>query len=385
MQLSQSVFIAGELPHFDHPPQHKNNQLILFFGSTRLLGDSANFFAIRSAFPGALVVGCSTAGEIHDTTVSDESMVATVVTFERTQLHLSQVDIADMSQSFAAGQMLAKSLPAGELAHVLVFSDGLKVNGTELVRGLKESLPSQVEVTGGLSADGANFQKTLVCANDVPAEGKIVAVGFYGTRLKIGYGSLGGWDSFGPEREITRSSGNVLFDLDGKPALELYKRYLGEYAANLPASALLFPLSLRNVQSGDATSNGNGGVVRTILAVNEDDQSMTFAGDMPEGSYARLMKANFERLIEGASGAARICAAPLTNKAAELALLISCVGRKLVLKQRVEEEVEGVRDVFGDKTLLSGFYSYGEISPHAPGKACELHNQTMTITTFCES
>lgn len=383
MQVFQRVFDANNPPTFIQTPPHTASQLVLVFGSTALFSDRTNFTSIRTAFPSALIVGCSTAGEIHSTTVSDETLVITAVTFEHTQVRLSKVNIDDALQSFTVGQSLVEALPMDDLAHILVFSDGLNVNGTELVRGMKDKLPQYVEITGGLSADGANFQKTLVCANDVPAEKQIVAVGFYGAHIKIGYGSLGGWDPFGPERKITRSEGNVLFDLDGKPALELYKHYLGEHAAGLPATGLLFPLSLRNSeQKGEVISNG--GVVRTILGINETDQSMTFAGDMPEGSYARLMKANFERLIDGACGAAKICMDWHQNNSAQLALLISCVGRKLVLKQRVEEEVEGVREVLGDKTVFAGFYSYGEISPHMMGNACELHNQTMTITTFYE-
>lgn len=383
MHVFQSVFDANNPPTFIQAPPHMASQLVLVFGSTALFSDHTNFTSIRAAFPAALIVGCSTAGEIHSTTVSDETLVITAVTFEHTQVCLSKVNIDEALQSFTAGQSLVEALPMDDLAHILVFSDGLNVNGTELVRGMKDKLPQYVEITGGLSADGANFQKTLVCANDVPTEKQIVAVGFYGAHIKIGYGSLGGWDPFGPERKITRSEGNVLFDLDGKPALELYKHYLGEHAAGLPATGLLFPLSLRNSeQKGEVISNG--GVVRTILGINETDQSMTFAGDMPEGSYARLMKANFERLIDGACGAAKICIDRHQHHSAQLALLISCVGRKLVLKQRVEEEVEGVREVLGDKTVFAGFYSYGEISPHMMGNACELHNQTMTITTFYE-
>ena len=385
MQVSQSVFTVKSPPRFEGASETRANQLVLVFGSTALLSDSANFSAIRSAFPGGLIVGCSTAGEIHGTSVSDDTLVVTVVNFDQTRLHLSRAIITDPLQSFAIGQTLVESLPQDELEHILVFSDGLHVNGTALVRGMRNSLPRHVAVTGGLSADGASFQKTLVCSNDLPGDCQVAAVGLYGSHIKIGYGSLGGWDPFGPERVITRSAGNVLFDLDYKPALELYKRYLGEHAAGLPATGLLFPLSLRYPENLGLGPNSPPGVVRTILAVDETNQSMTFAGDMPEGGHVRLMKANFERLIDGASEAAKISALPMHDKSAQLALLVSCVGRKLVLKQRVEEEIEGVRDVLGDHAVLAGFYSYGEISPHVAGDACELHNQTMTITTFLES
>ncbi|MFA4919622.1 MAG: FIST C-terminal domain-containing protein, partial [Thermodesulfovibrionales bacterium] len=264
-----------------------------------------------------------------------------------------------------------------DLAHIIVLSDGRNVNGSDLVRGLTKNLPQGVLITGGLAGDGERFQETLTFLDDVPARDTIAVLGLYGKRLKVGYGSLGGWDSFGPERLITRSKGNILYELDGKSALELYKKYLGEHAKNLPASGLLFPLSLR-------TGEGESGLIRTILSINEEEQSLTFAGDVPEGAYARLMKANFDRLIDGAIGAAKKSYIAIGSFSPELAILVSCVGRKMILNQRTEEEVEGVRDILGDKTVLAGFYSYGEICPSNLGTKCELHNQTMTITALSE-
>lgn len=361
-------------------------QLLLIFGATSLLGRPGLIESLKSLYPAAHVFGCSTAGEICGTRITDDSIVATVVQFESTRLEGARVNLADVNDSFSAGEWLAKALPPAvlhengateKLEHVLVLSDGLKVNGSDLVRGLVSHLPEGITVTGGLAGDGPRFGETLVCWDGVPERGTVVALGLYGNRLKVGFGSLGGWDSFGPERLITRSKGNVLYELDGHSALGLYKKYLGEHANGLPATGLLFPLSLR-AKASDVP------VVRTILAVDEQMQSMTFAGDVPEGAYARLMKANFDRLIDGAIGAARTSHQALGSANPDLAILISCVGRKLVLRQRVEEEVEGVRDVLGARTVLSGFYSYGEISPFTPGAKCELHNQTMTITTFSE-
>ncbi|MDZ4255794.1 MAG: FIST N-terminal domain-containing protein [Sulfuritalea sp.] len=349
-------------------------QLALVFGGTAQL-DVDRYNDLRADYPGALVVGCSTAGEIADTSVSDDTLVVTALTFAHSQVRLASARAESPGDDRRIGAALAAQLLGPGLVHVFVLSDGLHVNGTELAAGLQDGLPSGVAVTGGLSGDGARFSRTLVVADAPPAERVVAAVGFYGDRLKVGYGSLGGWDPFGPDRLITKSAGNVLYELDGEPALALYKRYLGEHAAGLPASGLLFPLALRGA---DETETG---LVRTILAVDEADGSMTFAGDVPQGTHARLMKANFDRLIEGAAGAAR---ASLLDGGARLAVLISCVGRKLVLGQRIEEEIEGVRRVLGNGVALTGFYSYGEISPYAPTARCELHNQTMTITSFAE-
>jgi hypothetical protein len=351
--------------------------LALVFGDREIIKDRGCLDEIAAAYPRARVIGCSTAGEICGTEVTDDSLVCTAISFKHTRIDLAQVAMGEVGSSFEAGTRLARALDPEGLVHAFVLSDGLSVNGSQLVAGLSSELPSDVTVTGGLSGDGARFEETLVLCDGGATRDAVTLLGLYGDRLKVGYASLGGWDSFGPERLITRSAGNVLYELDGQSALGLYKRYLGDQAAGLPATGLLFPLSIR---TGDAEP----GVVRTILSIDERKQSMTFAGDLPQGAYARLMKANFDRLVDGAAGAARTSVQAVGTDSPDLAVLISCVGRKMVLGQRIEEEVESVREIMGDATTLAGFYSYGEVSPFTPNAQCELHNQTMTITTFAE-
>jgi hypothetical protein len=378
--------MTGWMPEYPKADM-KTAQLVLIFGAKSLMKERSLFQEIKESYPQAHTFGCSTAGEICGTRVFDDTIVTTAISFEHTQIKDVQVELNQVQSSFQAGEYLAKALPPSlpspvthgedKLVHVLVLSEGLKVNGSDLVRGLASQLPNGITVTGGLAGDGDRFEETFVFADSEPLRETIAIVGLYGSRLKVGFSSLGGWDSFGPERLITNSKGNVLYELDGHSALELYKTYLGEHAKGLPATGLLFPLSIRN-------KAGETGVVRTILSVDEKEQSMTFAGDVPEGSYARFMKANFDRLIDGAVGAAKSSHQAIGSAAPNLAILISCVGRKLILKQRIEEEVEGVRDVLGERTILAGFYSYGEIAPFLPGTKCELQNQTMTITTLLE-
>jgi len=349
--------------------------LVFAFGSTEIINDPALYKNIQRDYPNADILMNSTAGEIYDTQVNDNTVSVTAIQFDKTKTKTAIAQISDLKNSFDAGCRLAAGLDPAGLRNVFVISDGLKVNGSELVLGLQQFLPKGIIITGGLAGDGAKFKSTLVGLNESPIEGRIVAIGFYGSNLSVTYGSVGGWDSFGPERLITKSSENILYELDNQPALDIYKKYLGEYANELPGSGLLFPLSIRMPDTEEA-------IVRTILAVNEDEKSLTFAGNMPQQNYARLMKANFDRLIEGASKAAQNSIDTIIKKP-DLAILISCVGRKLVLNHRIEEEVEEIREVYGDSTTLTGFYSYGEISPSNFMK-CELHNQTMTITTFTE-
>ncbi len=359
------------------PQAEIHPQLVFVFGSSGQFKQATFLPSLKERYPNALLVGCSTSGEIIDTQVLDDSVVATAVQLEHSQIAFVFTRVNQPQESEQAASELIAQLETKGLKHVFVLSEGLQVNGSQLVKGMRKQLPPGVSVTGGLAGDGADFQSTYTLLGDSGIQSHAVcAIGFYGDRLDVSYGSFGGWDSFGIDRKVTRSENNVLFEIDGQPALELYKSFLGDQASGLPASGLLFPLSLR-------TAVDEQPVVRTILAVNEQDQSITFAGDLPEGSFVRLMKANTDRLIQGAVKASELIRKPQSNHQS-LAILISCVGRKLVLKQMVEEEVEGVRETLGSDYALTGFYSYGEISPFSENASCELHNQTMTITTICE-
>jgi hypothetical protein len=353
--------------------------LVLVFGASRFAEAPEPLAELAAAYPTSVVVGCSTAGEIHGRELADASLAIAVTRFAHTRLHGAMAPVPESDASYRAGHALSEALRADDLRGILVLSDGLNVNGSQLVRGFNDALPPGVVVTGGLAADGPRFSATWVLDRDGrPVEKQVSAVGFYGAHVQIGHGSFGGWDVFGPERRITRSHGHLLYELDGQPALDLYKTYLGDRSEGLPSTALLFPLALR-------TDPESAPIVRTVLGVNEETKSMTFAGEVPEGSYVTLMRANLDRLIDGASQAAeatRRTSDPLAGSPT-LAIAISCVGRRLVLGPRAEEEIEATMDIMGSSTEQLGFYSYGEISPFGSG-ACDLHNQTMTITTISE-
>ncbi|WP_445383665.1 FIST signal transduction protein [Robiginitalea sp. IMCC43444] len=332
---------------------------------------------MKAKFPDSILFGCSTAGEIMGNEVFDSTAVLTAVKFEKALLRTFSIDLEqDAADCFSAGRKIYLGLEGKDLRHIFVLSDGLNVNGADLVSGLQSRASETVSITGGLAADGSDFGSTFLIHNGEIKSKQIIALGFYGEDLKIGYGSKGGWDSFGIERLVTRSDNNVLYELDGQPALDLYKEFLGDKAKDLPGSGLLFPLSMRD-------ENNKIPVVRTILAVDEEARSLTFAGNIPQGSYVRLMKANIDRIIDGAEESARITKSN-TDYPHELAFLISCVGRRLVMKQLVEEEIEAVNEVLGEGVITTGFYSYGEIAPFDKFSPCTLHNQTMTITTISE-
>jgi hypothetical protein len=351
-------------------------QLAIVFGSGDLASNETYYDIIKAKFPKADIVSCSTAGEIIGDEVYDDTLIITAIEFEKAKIRCIKTSVSEHADSFETGKYLFNSLNDADLSGLFIISDGTKINGSEIVNGLNVNNQKHLPITGGLAGDAARFSKTFVGLNEAASEGNIVAVGFYGNDLKIGHSSLGGWDEFGKERIITKSDKNVLFEIDGAVALDLYKEYLGPYAEELPGSALLFPLSIR-------LENSDRNLVRTILSVNDAEKSMTFAGNLPEGSKVRFMKANFEKLISASATAAEN-SFDKTKQSPDLAILISCVGRKLILQERTEDELIAAKKIFGDNTCITGFYSYGEISPFNPLTNCELHNQTMTITTFSE-
>ena len=375
MDVKQFHYHNGEW--FPNLPSQNPSQLLLVFGCRQSYQEQANAEVLQRAFPHAEIIGCTTSGEILGTEVYDDSLVVNAITFADTQIQVLSANVREFQRSFDAGITLSNSLNKENLRYAMVISDGQLVNGTELVAGVSQGLPDKTLITGGMAGDAERFEETIVWHNETASPGEIVLCGFYGDALQIGHGTLGGWSSFGPNRFITRSEGNVLYELDDQPALDLYKKYLGEFSEQLPSSALRFPLSLQ--LPGDKEA-----VVRTILSINEEDKSMVFAGDMPKGAACKLMKASFDSLVEGANSAAQGAASSIKSENVSFALLISCVGRRLVLGQRVFEELEAVEEVLSVDCPMSGFYSYGEISPLLNGTQCRLHNQTMTITTLSE-
>lgn len=329
---------------------------------------------LSDIYPNAIIAGASSSGSVMDTVISDLDAVATAISFERSRVRCVSKKVADFTDMEEFGISLGKELISDTLRHVFILSDGLAVNGSELARGLSHILPDGVSITGGMAGDGTRFGTTYVIAQGKAETGIVAAIGIYGDTLRARSGCSAGWEEFGAERRITHSEGNTLYTIDDKPALELYKSYLGEFASALPGSGLRFPMSVRN-------NINSTPLIRTLLAIDEERQSLTFAGDIPNGGFCRLMKTNMDSLIEHAGLAAE--ASKIDHDEEFLVLLVSCVGRRLVLGQLCEEELEIIREILGEKAIITGFYSYGELSEVGESR-CTLHNQTMTLVSLYE-
>ncbi|NRT15992.1 hypothetical protein HNP99_002354 [Flavobacterium sp. 28A] len=377
MKIIQAYKKAGKEWEYFQEKAMLKNPLVLVFGNRYLLEKSEVIDDIRKEFPYEDIVFGSTSGEIICCNVNDESISVTAIALENSSFIVKRENILDFDKNAKElGEALYEKMPKENLKHLFVLSEGSFVNGSSLINGLETNIDANLSITGGMCGDDARFEKTLASYKENPKEGEVILIGFYGATLEVSYASFGGWIPFGPERIITKAEGNILYEIDGHPALDLYKKYLGDKSNELPQASLLYPLNVTPDGKKDP-------VVRTILNINNEDQSMILAGDAPVNSRVQLMMASVDGIAQGAQTAAKLAMNNRKSKP-ELALLVSCIGRKLVMNQRVEEEVEQVREVVGERVPMAGFYSYGEMAPFNGSTSCELHNQTMTLTLISE-
>lgn len=357
-----------------HPSEY---QLLMVFGNRDLIGQPDILPQLAVLFPDAKIISSSTAGEIFNDTRQESTVVCIAIQFEKTTFQLTCNNIRNYSNSFELGKAAADGLPKEKLRYVMVISDGSIINGDDLIAGINTSVGKQIEITGAMAGDSERFEKTLTGINTNLETGNVVLLGLYGDHIHVTSGIKGGWSLFGPERTVTKSTKNELFEIDGENALDLYKRYLGKFAESLPASALFFPIALLNTEHEEY-------IVRSILRVNEEKRSMIFAGNIPEGSTIRLMRTNTEQVISMASEASGT-AAQKNNHKPELALIFNCIGRKLILDSRANDELKSIRKYLPEHTHVAGFYSYGEFSKLSDQfTTCSLHNQTVVVTLLNE-
>lgn len=379
MNADQLIYENGTWSGFDQlkrPPS--DYPLLLVFAEKTLLQKPEVVPALQVIFPSATIASVSTAGEIYNRQCHDNSAVCIALHFEHTHLEIVGDNISSFkNDSKELGKSLASRLLAPNLSYVLVLSDGHIVNGSDFINGVIEILGGDIPVSGGMAGDGNQFSQTLSGLNNEIAPGNVMLIGFYGNRLQVGISVQRGFSFFGPERTVTKSEKNVLYEIDGENALELYKRYLGPFANELPSSALLFPIAILNEAETEP-------LVRTILSIDETKGTMTFAGNLPEGSRIRLMRSNLNQLIEKAKKGGEEAVTHFTSPPA-LALVMNCVGRKTILQSRKNEEIEELSKVFDSHTRVAGFYTYGEFSSwENPALVCDLHNQTVVVTVMDE-
>ncbi|MEQ9308581.1 MAG: FIST N-terminal domain-containing protein [Balneolaceae bacterium] len=348
---------------------------ILTFTTRTILENPNSLDEIRKIYPGVPIVSCSTSGEIYEAEVLDNSITGVAIQLEKTSFEIEKVNVKDFSNSHEAGVKLANKLSSKNLKHLFILSDGWIVSGPELIEGLYSKIDKEVSISGGMAGDGANFSKTVVGLDTDIKSGNICAIALYGDHIQIGFGSHGGWDEIGSEMEITRANGRVVYELDHKPALDLYKSHLGNDVLGLPGTALLYPVSISYGKQSEV-------FVRTVHNIDEKSKSIILGAEINEGETLSFMRAEFDDPFEGVVNASLSALENVSEP--QLAIIISCIGRKLLFGQSIQTEIDIIKEGLGNSPTLIGFYSYGEICPTKKTFA-QLNHQMITITTLSES
>ena len=379
MQTVQAILrVNSDIQRALSPLSALEPDLLLVFGPSERLVELAPLLAVF--FPDACRVGCSTALAICTEGVEEAGCVITAVRFDTSGIVDVSQRLVGKESSFETGRRLGEALPANNLRLVLLLGQGVGVRGSALVDGVNSVLGGRVPVLGGLASRAEGYYQTSVLDASGCRGETVVALGLYGEKLRFGFGVLGGWSPFGPARKVTRCEGNVLYELDGEPALEVYRRYLGDYARDLPGIGHFFPFAMLDKNHDEI------GLIRSLLAVDEKTGGLKFAGEIEPDGYLRMMHANTDKLVGGAEAAAEAAKRMLPCNGAYrgLVFMVSCVGRDYVMGERVEEEVDSVAAAFGKDAVVTGFYSFGEISPPGPGLSSKLHNQTVMVAYLDE-
>ena len=350
-------------------------QLVIWFAAFGQASSPEVFGELKRRFPGAEIAGCSTNGEIYGGETMDGESVAAAIRFDATEIKTTSIVLEPQGDARGGGLRLAEALRGEGLKGVFVLSDAFGINGAALVEGLIEGLPSDVTITGGMAGDNATLgSSTLAGLNESPRDRGAVAIGFYGSKVRIGHGVAGGWDPLGPSRRVTRSVGPVVYEFDGEPALDVYERLVGDASTT---RRLRHPFAFK--PEADSAQDG----IREVVGVDRENKGVIFIDDVPTGWWGQTLRGADDRLVAGAAVAARRAGLHEADGHA-LALVVSCIGRKWVMGQKIGDETEAVQDESPDTPTI-GFYSYGEISPHERTGLCTLHHASMSVTLLSEA
>ncbi|QTA81405.1 FIST domain-containing protein [Desulfonema limicola] len=321
------------------------------------------------------IIGCTGAGEIADSGFSTKSIVLGGIAMDQAGFEI--VSAKNLSRdSEGAGRKLAASF-SSKVRYVQLFSDGITGNGCALLRGISSILGEDIPITGGTAGDAGKFKKSWQFAGREILTDAAAAIGFTGD-FKVGTGIQSGWSPIGLPKKVTRSSGNILYELNNEPALKVFKRFLGKHADKLPAVGVEYPLGFYGKCKN--SDKDEYFLLRATMAVNHEQGSIAFAGEIPEGTMVHLTCGDKASLLDASEKAARLALDELGEAEPVMAFFYSCMARKTLLGQRTKEEFERVNKILGGNIPLLGFYSFGEYCRIKPGGPCMLHNESAAIS-----
>ncbi len=344
--------------------------LLLVFASVRFDPEPL-LKGIGSVFLEAPLVGCSTAGEILTEGPSRRSVVVMAIRSDSLRI-ATGLSMGIRKNPLQAGRDLATRISQSKLPNphgLLIFPDGLTGNVAEVIRGIQDVLGLSFPIVGGSSADDFAFDRTYQFFHGQVFTDAVAGILLAGP-IALGIGARHGWHPLGKPRRVTRASANIVREMDKQSAVNLYETYFGKAAASLKTERLadmsiLYPL-------GMPIPGEEEYLLRNVLRVDPDD-SIVYAGEVPEGSEVRLMMGSKQKALEAARLAAEQAVRSIAPQTPRLGLVFSSCSRERLFGRRAPEEIASIRRTLGNNVPLVGFYDYGE---QAPLTATQFHGRS---------
>ncbi len=327
--------------------------------------------------PDSTIIGCSTAGEITTEGPSNRDSIAVMALYSDNLKFYSAIGSNITDGARKAGESVAKSIVdqiSGNPDVFMMFPDAFTGNGAEIVRGIASVLGDNFPIVGGTAGDGLVFEKTYQYLNGKVYTGSVVALAISGP-IKAGIGVRHGWIPIGTPRKVTRAEGSIIHELDGKPAINIYKDYFGKEAVDIEKEklarlAIMYPLGIKNPSNNEM-------LIRDPLTVDPSG-SITCVAEVPEGVDIQIMIGSFDEAINAAGEAAVGAMTQIRGSIPRAVILFSCIARRKLFGERSSEEIKKIQSVISPDVPMIGFYTYGEQC------RSEFHNETVVILILAE-
>jgi hypothetical protein len=259
----------------------------------------------------------------------------------------------------------------------LILCDGLIDNTQELVNSMQEKLGRSFPLVGACASDNLKYTRTNILYNDAVLSDAACAT-IWGGKISFGLGIKHGWKALGKQHLVTKSYGNIIYEIDSRPATYLYEEYLGcdikKLQSELRFISVLYPIGI--YLPGEEEF-----LLRNIRSI-EDDGSLILQGSIPENSQIRLMIGTKESCLEATNQAIDDVNKGLAGKLPNFVFVFDSISRSMLLRREAKKELEIIKKQFGPEIPVVGLYTYGEQAPltavNYQGKAY-LHNQTVTL------
>lgn len=321
---------------------------------------------IDRAFPDIELIGCTTDGELSSVLeFQQDSIVLTVFYGEGVEIraavgrNISQ-DPEGIARATAAAVKREFNLP---IRLAIALPESLTTSAVSILRGLEAGLGDNIPLFGGAAAEPREVQRTYQFYKTEVFSDAVPILLFAGD-IQFSHGLASGWQPMGKRSQITKVDKNIIYEIDGKPALDFYHHYLNDYKPDSAYPLAVFPPGEERF------------FLRGAISYDLEEGSVKVSGDVPEQSIVQITDTTLEDVVNASAASFAEAWKNYAGTEPKAALCFSCAWRRWVMGTRANEEYQALAPALQDKIPASGFYTYGEVAPLQDNGQTFFHNTT---------